>query len=162
METSHLGHLPRRSDVALVYKHTIESCVQVKMGFTYLFASVPSASSTSSGCKGKTIGKDDIASMETLLAKFAKGRKEHLFVAKIHCHKLGDDDDLPNWKKGMLQASEYIPGIEAIRNHFSVEAFYEYSSEYAFSLEHVDGGIIFSDDKEKVEYIYASNIFLQK
>ena len=100
--------------------------------------------------------------METLLAKFAKGRQEQLFFAKIHCHKLGNDDGLPNWQKGMLQASEYIPGIEAIRNHFSVEAFYEYSSEYAFSLEHVDGGIIFSDDKEKVEYIYASNIFLQK
>ena len=133
------------------------------MDINKLFASVSSASIKSSGCKGKTIDKDDIATMETCLAKFAKGRLEQHFLAKIHCHKLGNDDDLQHWQKGTLKAlGAVFYRIESVRTHFSVEAFYKDSGEYAFTLERVAGGIRFSDDEEKVEHIYVSNKFVQK
>ena len=101
--------------------------------------------------------------MESCLAKFAKGRREQHFFAKIHCHALGNDDRLPIWQKGTLQVLGVVFNrINKARTHFSVEVFYKDSGEYAFTLEREASGIRFSDDEEKVEHIYASNKFVQK
>ena len=132
------------------------------MDITKVFASVSSSSIQSSGCKGKTFDKTNVSTMEACLQKFAKGRREQLFVAKIHCHTLGNDDDLPHWQRGMLRVAGTIyHRIDKARTHFSVEAFYKDTGEYAFTLERAFGGISFSDDAEK-GHIYASNVFVQK
>ena len=109
---------------------------------TKLFTSASASSTQLSGSNEKKPVANDTATLQAHLQKFAKGRQDQRFVAKIHCCPVG----------------KRAPD----RTHFSVEAFYKDTGEYAFTLERMIAGIRFSEDTEKLKDIYASNVFVEK